>query len=318
MNKQQIMATQQSIIPVILGACVPDGLEPRAGHWGKAAGGDTLLELVRQAARPGAAAGVLDPAPILVGSAAQCRGLAALLSPADARADVIEAQAAGGTCLGATLGCLRAVERRRDALVVLAAEPCAIPSDALAAALAAAAWDAELDFVVTLGLRPGRPAVCRYIIPGAFDYGNTLGVSSFRGAASSADATELVAAGALWPSGLYMFRARTFLGEVARLSPEVYSAAGAAWRGALVTSGYWSLDTDTCSRCPVLSVEEAVVEASPRVTVLPVEANDRPDVAPRSPCQEPLIVLPSPETTDAATTQLEASSSGEHATFTPA
>lgn len=313
------MATQQSIIPVILGACVPDGLEPRAGHWGKAAGGDTLLELVRQAARPGAAAGVLDPAPILVGSAAQCRGLAALLSPADARADVIEAQATRGTCLGATLGCLRAVERRGDALVLLAASPCDIPGGALAAGLAAAAWDAELDFVVTLGLRPWHAAAGRrYIVPGAFDYGNTLGVASFRDAASSADAAELVAAGSLWPSGLYMFRARTFLGEVARLSPEVFAAAVAAWGGASVAGGRWSLGEDAGSRCPALSVEEAVVEASPRVTVLPVEASDRPDVAPRAPSQAPLIVLPPAGAPDAAATRLEASSSGEHATFTPA
>lgn len=273
------MTNTPDIVPIIIGESLscefPGSVEqvfPGEGH-----GRDTLLDLIRQSARRDK--GGVSPrvaAPILVGTREQCLGLSALIAPADADATVIEECISRGALLSATLGCLAAVRHDVKSIVLVAEANCTLPDHAVSDALAAAAWDAELDFIVTLGLTPGSACTSRsYITPGTVDYGNTHAVSSFHCAPDSETAAQLIGSGSLWTSGIYLFRATTFLSEVEMRIPEVFTAAKSCWNSALVFGGWFMIDREAAAACPSLSLAEALIGRSPRVTVLPVKACDR-------------------------------------------
>jgi mannose-1-phosphate guanylyltransferase len=92
------------------------------------------------------------------------------------------------------------------------------------AALAAAR---SHDRLVTVGVVPSRPeSGYGYLVPGAPLDDQARSVARFREKPDAATALDLMAAGALWNSGLFAWTADRLLAEVERYTPEV--AAGLA------------------------------------------------------------------------------------------
>ena len=127
--------------------------------------------------------------------------------------------------------------------------------------LAAAADAAERhDALVTVGIVPTRPDPgFGYIAPGAPVDGALRGVSRFVEKPDRATAERMVHDGFLWNSGIFVWRAATFLAEIAAHTPEVH--------GALVAAG------DDIARffadVQNVSVDVGVLQRSSRVMVLP-------------------------------------------------
>lgn len=127
----------------------------------------------------------------------------------------------------------------------------------LAAAADAAARD---DVLVTVGIVPVRadPGF-GYIAPGAVASGALRRVDRFVEKPDRATAERMVADGYLWNSGIFVWRARTFLDEIAAHTPEVHDALArhpgdlAAFFGAVQS----------------VSVDVGVLQRSERVFVLP-------------------------------------------------
>lgn len=81
------------------------------------------------------------------------------------------------------------------------------------------------DRLVTVGVVPSRPETgYGYIVPGAPLDGGARTVARFSEKPDAATALDLMAAGALWNSGLFAWTARRLLSEVARHTPEVAAA----------------------------------------------------------------------------------------------
>jgi mannose-1-phosphate guanylyltransferase len=81
------------------------------------------------------------------------------------------------------------------------------------------------DRLVTVGVVPSRPETgYGYIVPGAPLDGAARTVARFSEKPDAATALDLMAAGALWNSGLFAWTARRLLEEVARHTPEVAGA----------------------------------------------------------------------------------------------
>ncbi|MEO6057873.1 MAG: sugar phosphate nucleotidyltransferase [Gemmatimonadales bacterium] len=92
---------------------------------------------------------------------------------------------------------------------------------------AAAALDTARvhDRLVTVGVVPSRPETgYGYIVPGATLDAGARTVARFSEKPDAATALDLMAAGALWNSGLFAWRAERLLAEVARHTPEVATA----------------------------------------------------------------------------------------------
>ena len=88
------------------------------------------------------------------------------------------------------------------------------------------------DRLVTVGVVPSRPETgYGYIVPGAPLDDGARTVARFSEKPDAATALDLMAAGALWNSGLFAWTAGRLLAEVQRHTPEVAAALPALERG---------------------------------------------------------------------------------------
>lgn len=118
----------------------------------------------------------------------------------------------------------------------------------------------ENGALVTVGILPSRPDTgFGYIEPDAKDASNGARVARFIEKPDAARAAQLVAAGNLWNSGIFVWRVGDFLGEVKSLTPEIAPALEGDARS----------DRDKFfSSVRSISVDNGVLERSKKVMVV--------------------------------------------------
>jgi mannose-1-phosphate guanylyltransferase/mannose-6-phosphate isomerase len=80
----------------------------------------------------------------------------------------------------------------------------------------------------------------------------------------------LAAGGYFWNSGMFLFRARTFLDEIARLQPHMLDCCRAALKHAHRDMDFIRLGEAAFVACPSDSVDYAVMEKTSRAAIVPV------------------------------------------------
>jgi mannose-1-phosphate guanylyltransferase len=116
------------------------------------------------------------------------------------------------------------------------------------------------DRLVTVGMIPSRPETgYGYIVPGKPLDESARSVARFQEKPDAATALDLMAAGALWNSGLFAWTAHRLLDEVRRHTPEVASALSRLDAGDV--AGFFHKVTP-------ISVDVGVLERSNRVAVV--------------------------------------------------
>jgi mannose-1-phosphate guanylyltransferase len=127
--------------------------------------------------------------------------------------------------------------------------------------LALAAASAERhDALVTVGIVPTRPDPgFGYIAPGATVDGPLRRVDRFVEKPDRETAARMVADGYLWNSGIFVWRASTFLAEIEAHTPEVHGALADA--GDSIARFFGAVQS--------VSVDVGVLQRSGRVMVLP-------------------------------------------------
>lgn len=206
---------------------------------------------------------LVDRSRILILTSAQLAPAIRATIPWLAADQVLEEPRPAGTA--AALAWAAMEVRRRggpEAAMLSVHADAAIGDDARFRQILAAAVQAALSHatLTTVGIVPedANPGL-GYIEPGeALDAGCRR-VARFLEKPSRARAEELVAAGCLWNSGIFAWRAADYLAEVAALTPELAPALAAAPQGiaaffAAVTAG--------------VSVDVGVLERSARVAVV--------------------------------------------------
>lgn len=119
---------------------------------------------------------------------------------------------------------------------------------------------AEQDNIVTFGIQPNRPET-------GFGYieANGNNVTSFREKPSLEEAKNFLDQGNfLWNSGIFCFKAGTFLQELRKHNPEVYDKSLEAWQAAKD----YRLEEVTSLNIPSISVDYAVMEKSDKIKVI--------------------------------------------------
>jgi mannose-1-phosphate guanylyltransferase/mannose-6-phosphate isomerase len=138
-----------------------------------------------------------------------------------------------------------------------------------AALLAAAAADAE-GVIVTFGVQPTSPATgYGYIRPGAVVSGSVRRVDAFVEKPDAATALTHVAAGYLWNSGNFAFRADVILEEMEVFEPALAEGAAAAVAAAVTDGALVRLDAEAFARATAKSLDYAVMERTKRAAVVP-------------------------------------------------
>jgi mannose-1-phosphate guanylyltransferase / mannose-6-phosphate isomerase len=74
-----------------------------------------------------------------------------------------------------------------------------------------------------------------------------------------------------WNSGMFLFRAKDFLAELAALRPEILAACKTSLTKAKVDLDFVRLDTDAFSACPSDSIDYAVMEHTRKAAVVPAD-----------------------------------------------
>jgi mannose-1-phosphate guanylyltransferase/mannose-6-phosphate isomerase len=176
------------------------------------------------------------------------------------------------TAPAAALAALAALDVDPDAIVLM------LPSDhhvgdlpAFNAAVEAGAQLAADDRIVTFGIKPTGPHTGYGYITAGAPLGDGFTVAKFVEKPKLEPAKALLTAGgSYWNSGIYMFKARFYLEELARLAPQMRAQAEAAWTQGRDEGDAHLLNSAAWSHCPSDSIDYAVAEKTDRAAVVPV------------------------------------------------
>jgi mannose-1-phosphate guanylyltransferase / mannose-6-phosphate isomerase len=192
------------------------------------------------------------------------------------------------TAPAVALAALAARQRGDEAvLLVLAADHVIADVAVFQQAVKAGRAAAERGALVTFGIVPTRPETgYGYIKRGTA--GPAPGDSSAKTAAKShtlyqverfVEKPDLKTAQAYldsgdyyWNSGMFVFKANRYLGELEKFEPEILRACTAAWQGAKPDLDFTRVAAEPFTACPSKSIDYAVMEKTSSAVVVPLDA----------------------------------------------
>nr|WP_309782832.1 mannose-1-phosphate guanylyltransferase/mannose-6-phosphate isomerase [Halomonas janggokensis] len=173
------------------------------------------------------------------------------------------------------LAALHSLEQEPEAmLLVLAADHLIENVDAFHQSINQAKVLADDGQLVTFGVVPTHAETgYGYIQRGAKqgDYG--FEVKRFVEKPDSETAETYFASGEYyWNSGMFLFKASSYLEELGRFQPEIVAACRAALDGATQDLDFTRLDAEALRTCPADSIDYAVMEYTDKASVVPLDA----------------------------------------------
>jgi mannose-1-phosphate guanylyltransferase/mannose-6-phosphate isomerase len=158
-------------------------------------------------------------------------------------------------------------------LLVLPADHVIRDVQAFQAAVNTGLQAAAAGKLVTFGVVPDRPETGYGYIRRAQGDGPAYAVQEFVEKPDAATAKKYVESGDYyWNSGMFMFRARTFLAELERHAPAMLSACEDAVAASSRDLDFTRLAKAEFSACPADSIDFAVMEKTDAAVVVPLDA----------------------------------------------
>ena len=157
---------------------------------------------------------------------------------------------------------------------MMAADSAIDDTDKLHAILAQAVAGARAGRIVTLGMKPSGPETGY----GYMEVGEPLAglpgvhaVARFVEKPDAAGAAALVASGALWNAGMFVFTAETMIEELQLHAPAVLTAVRRAIEAASHDLDFIRLQATAFASSPSISLDYAIAERTQRIAVVPAE-----------------------------------------------
>ncbi len=173
---------------------------------------------------------------------------------------------------------LAALEAMRDGddpiLLVLAADHVIQDGEVFQEVVKAGMATAMSGSLVTFGIRPDAPETgYGYIERGEPLSGIGFGIRRFVEKPDLVRATEYLQSGRYyWNSGMFMFRASAYLGELGRHRGDILDACRAAAANPGRDMDFIRIDRDLFQACPADSIDYAVMEKTSAGVVIPLDA----------------------------------------------
>ena len=132
---------------------------------------------------------------------------------------------------------------------------------------------AQSGRLVTFGIQPTHAETgYGYIVGGEAIEEGVLNADFFVEKPAKEVAEDLMGTGnAFWNSGMFMFGAGAFLGELRRHAPQIYEATKASFERAQRNGRSITPDAGPLQDCPSTSIDYAVMERSDCIAVIPIE-----------------------------------------------
>lgn len=188
-------------------------------------------------------------------------------------ASILLEPVARNTAPAIATGALQAMTKDPEAIVlVLPADHLIGDAASFGAAVAKAQPLAEKGWLVTFGIRPDRPETgFGYIRRGKALEGETFQVEQFVEKPQLDVAERYVASSEYdWNSGMFMFRAASYLDELGKHAPAMLAAARTAFEHANVDLDFIRLEPKAFAAAANDSIDYAVMEKTSRAAVVPV------------------------------------------------
>jgi mannose-1-phosphate guanylyltransferase/mannose-6-phosphate isomerase len=201
---------------------------------------------------------------------------AGILQELGVAADILLEPQARNTAPAIALAAMAAREDGEDPLLlVLPSDHVIAPDAALAAAVGSAAAAAGNGALVTFGVTPTRPETgYGYIRQGAAAGPGVFRVDRFVEKPGREEAERLLGEGGYtWNSGMFLFRASSFLDELTRHAPAIHAACQKAWAVRSRDLDFVRIDRDSFGASPSDSIDYAVMERTTAACVVPLTAD---------------------------------------------
>ncbi len=213
---------------------------------------------------------MFDRKPIIIGANDHRFLIAEDLNTLAIEADIILEPMQRNSCAAIVAGCLQALERDENSIVLVLAADHAINDQAgFEQTIENAIQAAQQGHLITFGIKPDYPATgYGYILPSEtmLDEGGNQ-VLSFVEKPDEALALKYMEEGYLWNSGNFMFRADCFLEEAGRHVPEVVEAVTKAHLKKKADLDFLRLDEKSFEVSPSISVDYAIMEKTEKAVV---------------------------------------------------
>lgn len=215
-------------------------------------------------------------APILMGSEPHRFVLAEQMRAAGYEGRILLEPVARSTAAATAAAACEAVARygRDVELLVLPTDHAMADAEAFVDAVAAARDADVADSLVLFGVTPERAEPGYGYIRAGEPVGQGLRrVETFREKPDPATAARYLAAGDyFWNSGIFYFRAGTYLDMLAEHAPAIHAAVTAAHEQATVDMDFLRLARTAFEQTPALSIDHAVIEQTDRALMVTLDA----------------------------------------------
>jgi mannose-1-phosphate guanylyltransferase/mannose-6-phosphate isomerase len=162
----------------------------------------------------------------------------------------------------------------RAVIWMMAADSAISDVPKLHAILDIAVAGARAGRIVTLGMHPTGPETgygYMEVGPALAEAPGVHAVAQFIEKPDAAKAKSLVAEGALWNAGMFVFTAETMLAELKLHAPDVLAAVRLAIEAATHDLDFIRLQPASFSASPDISLDYAIAERTSRIAVVPAE-----------------------------------------------
>ena len=169
---------------------------------------------------------------------------------------------------------LKATEGAVDpVLLVLPADHVIRDANAFRHAVQLALPAAQQGKLATFGVVPSAPETGYGYIQRGAPAGAGFAIARFVEKPDLERARQFVASGEYyWNSGMFLFRARCYLEELARLAPQIAASCQAAFAAARADLDFTRIDSAAFGACPSDSIDYAVMEKTGDAVVVPLAA----------------------------------------------
>jgi mannose-1-phosphate guanylyltransferase/mannose-6-phosphate isomerase len=158
-------------------------------------------------------------------------------------------------------------------LLVLPADHVIRDVPAFQRAVRVALTAAEAGQLATFGIVARTPETGYGYIQRGAAKGGAFAIARFVEKPAPELAQKFVAAGDYyWNSGMFLFRARRYLQELARFAPEIARICESAFREARADLDFTRIDAKSFESCPADSIDYAVMEHTADAVVVPLDA----------------------------------------------
>ena len=178
------------------------------------------------------------------------------------------------TAPAVALAALWAVRENKDAvLLVMPADHVIKDVASFQSAVALGAAAARDGKLVTFGIVPSHPETGFGYIRATTDGAKAVPVESFVEKPDAETAESYVADGKhFWNSGMFLFKASTYLETLQRLAPEIHEACKKSMKNQSLDGLFVRPEVDAFLSCPSDSIDYAVMEKAEDVEMIPLDA----------------------------------------------